>query len=103
MVKKPNLTAAMQKAVKQEVAEVQLKKELDKAVEPSKGDVPPSRVGKKAITGFFDPAVSKQLKQIRLEIFVYFIQSSKFSLMMAFSKLTWMLNFLPTSPRKALS
>jgi len=27
----------------------------------------PSREGKKAITGFFDPAVSRQLKQIALE------------------------------------
>ena len=27
----------------------------------------PSREGKKAVTGFFDPAVSRQLKQIALE------------------------------------
>ena len=27
----------------------------------------PSREGKKAITGFFDPAISRQLKQIALE------------------------------------
>jgi len=29
--------------------------------------VPPSRVGKKAITGYFDPAVSRQLKQLALD------------------------------------
>jgi len=29
--------------------------------------VPPSRQGKKAITGFFEPEVSKQLKSIALE------------------------------------
>ncbi|UFP97293.1 hypothetical protein ISF26_24520 (plasmid) [Gloeobacter morelensis MG652769] len=29
--------------------------------------VPPSRVGKKAITGHFDPAVSRQLKQLALD------------------------------------
>ena len=28
---------------------------------------PPSRVGKKAVTGHFDPAVSKQLKQLLLD------------------------------------
>lgn len=67
MAKKPNLAAAMKKAVKPEVTEIQSKKEPSKAVEPSKGDVPPSRQGKKAITGFFDPVVSRQLKQIGLE------------------------------------
>lgn len=29
--------------------------------------IPPSRVGKKAITGFFDPAVSKQFKRLALD------------------------------------
>jgi hypothetical protein len=29
--------------------------------------VPPSRKGKKVIAGYFDPAVSKQLKQLALE------------------------------------
>ncbi|WP_168163549.1 ribbon-helix-helix domain-containing protein [Calothrix sp. 336/3] len=36
-------------------------------MESTKSDVPPSRVGKKAITGFFDPAVSRQLKIIGWE------------------------------------
>jgi len=30
-------------------------------------NTPPSREGKKAITGFFDPIVSKQLKQLALD------------------------------------
>ncbi|MEM7591762.1 MAG: ribbon-helix-helix domain-containing protein [Cyanobacteria bacterium P01_A01_bin.83] len=34
--------------------------------EISKSDLPPSRKGKKAIAGHFDPAVSKQLKQLAL-------------------------------------
>lgn len=32
-----------------------------------KPELPPSRQGKKAIAGHFDPAVSKQLKQLALE------------------------------------
>lgn len=67
MAKKPNLAAAMKKAVKPEVVETKSKKEPVKAVEPSKKEVPPSREGKKAVTGFFDPAVSRQLKQLGLE------------------------------------
>jgi hypothetical protein len=37
--------------------------------EPPKSNtsLPPSRQGKKAITGYFDPAVSRQLKQIALD------------------------------------
>lgn len=29
--------------------------------------IPPSRLGKKAVTGFFDPAVSKQFKRLALD------------------------------------
>jgi hypothetical protein len=67
MVKKHDLAAAMKKAAKPEVVEIKSQKEPSNAVESTKGDIPPSRVGKKAITGFFDPAVSKQLKQLALE------------------------------------
>jgi hypothetical protein len=35
--------------------------------QPPVTSVSPSREGKKAIAGFFDPAVSRQLKQIGLE------------------------------------
>jgi hypothetical protein len=34
---------------------------------PARSQVPPSRIGKKPITGFFDPAVSKQLKKLALD------------------------------------
>ena len=58
-----------------------LKSALDKASGQTKGVVkmpateqkdsrvaqPPSRQGKKALTGHFDPAVSRQLKQIALD------------------------------------
>lgn len=67
MTKKPNLAAAMHKAVGTEVKEVKPQKEPERVADTNKGDTPPSRQGKKAITGFFDPAVSKQLKQIGLE------------------------------------
>jgi hypothetical protein len=35
--------------------------------EPAPPAVAPSRLGKKAIGGFFDPAVSRQLKQIGID------------------------------------
>jgi hypothetical protein len=31
------------------------------------GDLPPSRRGKKIVSGYFDPAVSRQLKQLALD------------------------------------
>jgi len=34
---------------------------------PPTTERPPSRQGKKAISGFFDPAVSKQIKQLALD------------------------------------
>lgn len=36
-------------------------------IPPDKALKPPSRQGKKAITGYFDPAVSRQLKQLALD------------------------------------
>lgn len=43
------------------------KQEEVQQLEVSKPGLPPSRQGKKAIAGHFDPAVSKQLKQLALE------------------------------------
>ena len=37
------------------------------AVKVTPANTPPSRQGKKAITGFFDPIVSRQLKQLALD------------------------------------
>ena len=65
---KKKLGEALQKASeipkKSSTQQVQL---TDNLQEPEKTTVPPSRQGKKAITGFFDPAVSRQLKQLALE------------------------------------
>ena len=56
-----NLADALQKVVQpQEAAGPSI------ARSPS-ANTAPSREGKKAVTGFFDPAVSRQLKQIALE------------------------------------
>jgi hypothetical protein len=61
MPRKQNLADALQKVAQpNEVAGPSV------ARNPSV-NMAPSREGKKAITGFFDPAVSRQLKQIALE------------------------------------
>ena len=61
MTKKQNLASALNKASVKPVTSIP--KDNTKVLTPN---VAPSRKGKKAITGFFDPAVSKQLKQIAL-------------------------------------
>jgi len=63
--KKKSLTSAFQSFDKKE--ENKKAAETAKPDEGQKPSLPPSRKGKKAITGFFDPAVSKQMKQIGLE------------------------------------
>jgi hypothetical protein len=61
MPRKKNLAEALQKVAQpNEVAVPPVARSLS-------GSIAPSREGKKAITGFFDPAVSRQLKQIALE------------------------------------
>lgn len=69
MAKRPSLTAALQEASGKPQHEPQA--ESDHLPEATKlataSSVPPSRQGKKAITGHFDPAVSRQLKQIALD------------------------------------
>lgn len=63
MSNKKTLNQALQKAL--EIP----KKSIEQA-QPDSNPAsarPPSRQGKKAITGFFDPAVSRQLKQLALE------------------------------------
>src|SRR5215472_1771715 len=37
------------------------------AISPSKTQRPPSRVGKKAISGYFDPGVSRQLARLAID------------------------------------
>lgn len=66
MVKKTNLADSLKKASEPE-------KVVTKTSQPpqpskdTKSEVPPSRVGKKAIAGHFDPAVGKQLRQLALD------------------------------------
>jgi len=67
MAKRPNLAAAMQAASGKPEPEPEPNPvdhvEALKVALP----VPASRIGKKAITGHFDPVVGKQLKQIALD------------------------------------
>ncbi len=65
MPKRTNLAAALNE-VSGKPVKTQSKQEQPQSVE-TKPDLPPSRQGKKAISGHFDPAVSKQLKQLALE------------------------------------
>jgi hypothetical protein len=54
MAKKANLAQALQTAAQ-------------KTAPPADTALPPSRQGKRAIAGFFDPAVSRQLRQLGLD------------------------------------
>jgi hypothetical protein len=71
MSKKPSLAAALQQVTgKPQVLEAQSEEISSVGVQEiteSRSDIPPSRQGKKAVSGYFDPAVSKQLKQIMLD------------------------------------
>ncbi|MEH2373449.1 ribbon-helix-helix domain-containing protein [Nostoc sp.] len=63
MANKKTLNQALQKAL-----EVPKKSTEQAQIDSNPTSArPPSRQGKKAITGFFDPAVSRQLKQLALE------------------------------------
>ncbi len=71
MVKKTNLASALQNAsgktsINQPVT-ISERKTTPISVKKSSINTPPSRQGKKAITGFFDPIVSRQLKQLALD------------------------------------
>ena len=65
MPKKRNLANALNKAAGK-IPEPVAPEETVKKV-TSTSEIPPSRRGKKAITGHFDPIVSKQLRQIALD------------------------------------
>lgn len=68
MTKKPNLAAALQNASGKQQIKQQLANEIKPSIlKESVQGTPPSRIGKKAVTGFFDPAVSRQLKQLALD------------------------------------
>lgn len=69
--KKPSLAAALQPYNRApgnaETPRAERVRAADTKEMPRRSPVPPSRLGKKALTCHFDPAVSKQLKQIALD------------------------------------
>ena len=67
MTKKMNLAAALQNASGKPDASQPVSEVKPVMIKKDSVAVPPSRQGKKAITGFFDPAVSRQLKQLALD------------------------------------
>lgn len=66
MARKTNLAAALHKASGKPESSDETREE-SKAPAPGTVPQPPSRQGKKAITGHFDPVVSRQLKHLALE------------------------------------
>lgn len=67
MAKRANLASALQSAsgktqIRQAANEIK-----PSVIKESTQGTPPSRQGKKAVTGFFDPVVTRQLKQIALD------------------------------------
>lgn len=64
MVKRTNLADSLKKASEPERVVAQMPEQPQPA---AKSEVPPSRVGRKAIAGHFDPAVAKQLRQLALD------------------------------------
>ena len=71
MAKKTNLASALQNASGKSSVKESLTTEERKIkpvlIKETPANTPPSRMGKKAITGFFDPVVSRQLKQLALD------------------------------------
>ena len=68
MSKKPSLSAALHEASGKKSQSTLAAPPPDAKPLPTQdSDLPPSRRGKKIISAYFDPAVSKQLKQLALE------------------------------------
>ncbi|MGK7912872.1 MAG: ribbon-helix-helix domain-containing protein [Synechococcus sp.] len=72
MAKRPSLADSLHQAANDKEKESLSQKsstqsKLSQEASPRKQSVPPSRQGKKAVTGHFDPAVSRQLKQLALD------------------------------------
>ena len=67
MVAKKELASALQRGSGKAHAATSNSKAKPIVVKESQSNTPPSRRGKKAITGFFDPTVSRQLKQLALD------------------------------------
>ena len=67
MSKKAGLTTALQVTGRPPASKTTVRKRSKEAPSSANGPASPGREGKKAIAGFFDPAVSRQLKQIGLD------------------------------------
>lgn len=67
MAKKSNLAVALQNASGKTPIRVPANEIKPSIIKDSAQGTPPSRQGKKAITGFFDPVVSRQLRQLALD------------------------------------
>ncbi|WP_413176456.1 ribbon-helix-helix domain-containing protein [Anabaena azotica] len=67
MIKKTNLADSLKKASEPEKVITAKTSQPEQPQPEAKSEVPPSRVGKKAIAGHFDPAVGKQLRQLALD------------------------------------
>ena len=65
MTRKSSLSDALQQAAIEKPSEAAPSQHESASPLPSR--VPPSRAGKKTIAGHFDPAVSRQLRQLALE------------------------------------
>jgi hypothetical protein len=78
MSKKPSLAAALQTydrapaavapASKAERPAQRRHRKEERAGKETNGSQAPSRIGKKALIGYFDPGVSKQLKRLALDL-----------------------------------
>lgn len=73
-MKRPSMAEALSVAAGHNYSRPALRSTEEKAVMerpsflgPLKAAVVPSRVGKKPVTGFFEPAVSRQLKRLGLD------------------------------------
>lgn len=67
-MRKPNLASALHGAAGKEKTQA-APPPAEPVAQPTRGAaaaVPPSRQGKRAITGFFDPAVAREVKQLAL-------------------------------------
>ena len=67
MARKSSLSDALQHAASQKTPEPPLIEAPTSPPPVPASPVPPSRAGKKTVAGHFDPAVSKQLRQLALE------------------------------------
>ena len=67
MPKRTKLASALHEVSGKSSARGRKQEETQQLQVSTKPELPPSRKGKKAIAGHFDPAVSKQLKQLALE------------------------------------